>query len=325
MLGASVDTEAEGQPNAGASGDDSTGAIDDEDGVLFPQQLIPGTSGTVRVTVGATGGLVSAWIDFNRDGDWGDPGEQVAADEIFSSLQTRDLVFAVPVGSPQGLAPSRFRISSQAGLGVTGAAPDGEIEDHLADVGVEQPDLGVAKRVVSVDRENGTVSLVTFELRLANFGNVPLSEVQVTEDLAATFAAAGTFEVVSLESSQLVVNPAFDGGSDTALLAAGNSLAVGSGGTITLVVRVDPDGEAGPYCNQVEASAVSPASVVVLDLSVDGANPDPNANGDPGDDDAPSCFDVPVSVIEIPTLDPRGLAALVALLAAVAIKLLRRG
>ena len=325
LLGASVDTEADGQPNAGANGDDTTGTGDDEDGVLFPQQLIPGTSRTVRVTAGTTGGFVSAWIDFNRDGDWNDVGEQIAADEIFSSLQTRDLAFAVPVGSPQGLAPSRFRISTQAGLGVNGAAPDGEIEDHLADVGVEQPDLGVAKRVVSVDRENGTVSLVTFELRLANFGNVPLSDVQVTEDLAATFAAAGTFEVVSLESSQLVVNPAFDGVGDTALLAAGNALAVGSGGTITLVVRVDPDGEAGPYCNQVEARGSSPASVVVLDLSVDGANPDPNANGDPGDDDAPSCFDVPVSVIEIPTLDPRGLAALVALLAAAAIKMLRRG
>src|SRR6185436_18599851 len=75
-LGSLVDTEADGQPNAGLTGDDGA-LMDDEDGVTYPADLIPGADGTIILASGATGGLVSCWIDFNRDGDWADPGEAI--------------------------------------------------------------------------------------------------------------------------------------------------------------------------------------------------------------------------------------------------------
>src|SRR6185295_1299195 len=63
-LGSLVDTEADGQPNAGLTGDDGN-TTDDEDGVSYPNALIPGADGTMVLATGATGGSVSCWIDFN--------------------------------------------------------------------------------------------------------------------------------------------------------------------------------------------------------------------------------------------------------------------
>ena len=56
----------------------------------------------------------------------------------------------------------RCRISTQAGLGVTGFAPDGEVEDHLAPIGVEQPAIGAAKQLISIVRDGSDlIFLVT--------------------------------------------------------------------------------------------------------------------------------------------------------------------
>ncbi|HSU83917.1 MAG TPA: IPTL-CTERM sorting domain-containing protein, partial [Thermoanaerobaculia bacterium] len=322
-LGTLVDTEGDGQPNATLTGDDTNG-VDDEDGVTFPATMIPGIDGTIQLRTGATGGFVSCWIDFNRNGSWGDAGEQVVTGLSLGANATSSQTFLVPVGSPAGDAPVRCRISSQAGLGVTGLAPDGEVEDHVAPIGVEQPMIGAAKKLVSVERQNGTIYQVIFELQVANFGNVPLTGVQVTEDLSATFALAASFNVVSVASAELTVNAGFNGAGDTNLLAAGNTLAVGASGKITLTLRIDSGGHQGPYTNQVHASGKSPAGVVVTDPSQDGMDPDPNHNGDPTDNNDPTVFILPLSIIDVPALGTWGLLALTLLLGGVAVWRMRR-
>jgi hypothetical protein len=231
------------------------------------------------------------------------------------------------VGSPQGNTPSRCRISTAAGLGVTGLAPDGEVEDHLAPIGVEQPKIAAAKRLVSVDRDvaDPLAFTVVFEMKVENLGNVPLSAVQVTENLTATFPAPITFSVVSLQSPSLTVNPAFNGAADTNLLAAGNTLAIGASATITLTLKVhDTSANPGPFTNQVMASATSPANALVTDLSQDGSNPDPNGDGSGTDNNVPTVFQLPVSVLLIPTLDTWGLLALAVLLGLFAVLRMRR-
>jgi uncharacterized repeat protein (TIGR01451 family) len=287
-LGSIVDTEADGQPNAGLTGDDAS-VSDDEDGVSYPGDLIPGANGTIVLTGGGTGGVVSCWIDFNRDGDWGDAGEAVVVDLTLGAGTTLSPTFPVPVGSPQGSSPSRCRISSTPGLGVTGLAVDGEVEDHPAPIGVEDPRIGTAKRLVSVERDdvNQLAFDVVFEIRVENLGNVPLSNVQVTEDLAATFSGAGPFSVVSLTSAELAVNPGFNGTSTQTLLAAGNTLAIGASGTITLTVHVDSAGHVGPYTNQVTGTATSPAGNPVSDPSENGTDTDPDDDGEAGDNNTP--------------------------------------
>jgi hypothetical protein len=126
-LGARVDAEADGQPNATTTGDDNNN-VDDEDGVTFTSPLVPGENASVDVVASAFG-ILNAWIDFNADGDWNDSGEHVFDDEILFA-GANALAFAVPANAVPGSTVSRFRFSSTAGLDYKGEAFNGEVEDH---------------------------------------------------------------------------------------------------------------------------------------------------------------------------------------------------
>lgn len=142
FLGATIDAEADGQPNATATGDDISGT-DDEDGVVFTSALTPGGTTTVDVTASAPG-MLNAWVDFNADGDWADAGEQ-----IFMSMPLggglNSLMFAVPSSAVTGRTFARFRLSNAGGLSYDGPAPDGEVEDYEVSIFCykwwQEPDL----------------------------------------------------------------------------------------------------------------------------------------------------------------------------------------
>lgn len=133
-LGSLVDAEPDGQPDPNALGDDNnpTGGPVDEDGVLFAN-LAPGYTALAAVTV--TGqGLLSAWLDFGSDGSWAESGDQIFAD-VPLTTGSHLLSFAVPTNVPWGATTfARFRYSTAANLSFTGAAPDGEVEDHLVQI-----------------------------------------------------------------------------------------------------------------------------------------------------------------------------------------------
>lgn len=145
-LGWQVDTEPDGQPTSSADGDDLNPPFlpDDEDGVLLSSALYAGA--TARVTVVAsTTGFLNAWIDFNANRSWADPGEQVFS-QVVLVPGTNTLSFIVPM--PPQLAPggshSRWRFTQTyiSGLSYRGLAPDGEVEDH--EVYLESADFGDA-------------------------------------------------------------------------------------------------------------------------------------------------------------------------------------
>lgn len=132
MLGATIDSEANGQPTATANGDDTTG-IDDEDGVAFISKIVAGSNATITVVAGVSGGNLDAWIDFNADGDWMDTGEQIFASQpVIGGVN--NLSFTVPQPTALGLTFARFRISTGGSLGPGGAANDGEVEDYTVDL-----------------------------------------------------------------------------------------------------------------------------------------------------------------------------------------------
>ncbi|MEC9055632.1 MAG: GEVED domain-containing protein, partial [Verrucomicrobiota bacterium] len=135
-LGTKVDTELDGQPSASASGDDAQGPFDDESGVAFVNSLQPGGMAEIEVWVSGDGHL-DAWVDFNRNGSWLDPGEQ-----IFQAMQVGPnlniLSFSVPALAVTGDTYARFRLSSNGMLAPTGSAPDGEVEDYLVTIGSSQ-------------------------------------------------------------------------------------------------------------------------------------------------------------------------------------------
>ena len=137
FLGASVDPESDGQPDGTATGDDNDGNNDD-DGVTFNQIL---TGGPAQVTVTTSvAGFLQGWMDFNADGDWADPGEQIFTDEYIHFGNTVCLNYIVPVNANVGTSSARFRFSSVTGLSYSGMAPDGEVEDYEVEI-IENPEI----------------------------------------------------------------------------------------------------------------------------------------------------------------------------------------
>ena|GEM_PF-749008 len=148
-LGQRIDLEPDGQPSAAADGDDThpTPDADDEDGVVFPSPVVAGRTATVQVTASRAGRLY-AWIDFNRNGSWADPGEKIfAGTALVAGPNT--LTFNVPQNAVTGRTYSRWRFTVQGSdLDFVGLAPDGEVEDHLVSIITdrERCDLGCIGR-----------------------------------------------------------------------------------------------------------------------------------------------------------------------------------
>ena len=140
-LGSLIDVELNGQPNPAATGDDLNN-LADEDGVVFTSQLIPGESATAVVSYTGTGYL-SAWIDFDADGSFSQPGDRIFSDVALSGSGTYNLAFVVPITAARGSTTfMRFRFSTQTNLNYYGQAPDGEVEDYQ--VKIEELDFGDA-------------------------------------------------------------------------------------------------------------------------------------------------------------------------------------
>ena len=132
-LGSTVDGEVNGQPTAGANGDDNN--VDDEDGVVLRGALanptgvlVPGVVNVVDVTVFGVGGYLNAWMDFNRNGTF-DPGEHIIVDMDLNPGMNA-VTFPVPANLAAGPIPARFRWGT-AGLDYFGPAVIGEVEDYL--------------------------------------------------------------------------------------------------------------------------------------------------------------------------------------------------
>ncbi len=148
FLGSQVDADSNGSPDTeagvdGVGGDDGNG-VDDEDGVQLLAPLIVssmvGSTSSVNIIASASG-KVDAWIDFNRDGDWNDPGEQVLVSRAVNAGAINVIDFTVPTNAGIGFTAARVRLSSDGGLSPTGYASDGEVEDYVLELlaGAETP------------------------------------------------------------------------------------------------------------------------------------------------------------------------------------------
>jgi len=177
FLGASVDYETDGQPTAGADGDDLDGT-DDEDGVVFTSALRLGLDATLDVTASATG-VLNAWIDLNADGDWADAGEQVFTDTALVA-GVNNLQVAVPLSATLGTTFARFRLDSTGGLMPTGLAGDGEVEDYAVTV-EPSAELGVT----IVDEPDPVIqgTTLTYVVKVANGGGLDATGVVLTDTL----------------------------------------------------------------------------------------------------------------------------------------------
>ena len=260
-----------------------------------------------RITIANTGNialtnLVVSDMDIDLSGcTWTDP--------LGAGLSTSCVVgpFTAIAGTHTNTASAH---STETPLAVTDDA------SYIASA----PLLGLAKRVVSITEVSAGTWDVTFEFLVRNYGNVDLPNLQITDDLSATFSSGATYIVQSLTSSQFSGNTGYNGaGANTSLLLGTDTLLIGQEGTIQLVVRVVPS-LAGPFNNTAVASS-DPGGTPVSDTSSDGTDPDNttscaptdtcvNNDGDPTNNTKPTqvsfgpiLFDPPFG---IKLLDPSG-------------------
>ncbi len=122
---------------------------------------------------------------------------------------------------------------------------------------VVAPSIAAAKAVNTfVDNGNGTFT-TSYSVAIANDGNETLSSVQITDDLVSNYPAG--YVVGNLASADLSVNASFDGDADQNLLDGTDSLAVGTGGSVTFDVTFTPT-STNPVLNQATASGTGNVS-----------------------------------------------------------------
>ncbi|WP_417734576.1 tandem-95 repeat protein [Rosistilla oblonga] len=106
-----------------------------EDGVDLTQAFFnPNyTASVIQVTVQGAG-VLDGWVDFNRDGDFDDLGEQIVS---MRPVSTGIESIAIPAPLVDGFVPgityARFRVSQTGGVSPTGIAVGGEVEDYVVE------------------------------------------------------------------------------------------------------------------------------------------------------------------------------------------------
>ncbi|MFE4107445.1 beta strand repeat-containing protein [Almyronema epifaneia] len=144
------DTQLGGDGGVGADGDDTDGT-DDDDGVTRSGSDLQGqvfTAGsTVTLDIATTGsGNLSAWVDWNANGTF-ESGEAIALDITDGGANDADgtannvieLSVNVPSNASLGETYARFRYGTDTGLGPTGAASAGEVEDYQITINSSTP------------------------------------------------------------------------------------------------------------------------------------------------------------------------------------------
>jgi hypothetical protein len=129
----------------------------------------------VSVTGGP--GFLNGWIDFNRDGDWADAGEQVFTDEPVSAGANL-LNLNLPASVVGGGSFARFRLTSANSggtLSFIGPADDGEVEDYQVALNAA-PVAGND----SLSRHTNSAAKIAVSVLLANDTDADLDTLAIT-------------------------------------------------------------------------------------------------------------------------------------------------
>lgn len=149
--------------------------------------------------------------------------------------------------------------------------------------------LGLAKNLDSQIRVGtaGTVFDLTFTLTIENLSGTDAINVQIEDDLAAAFPNANSITLQGAPALDGFSAPAiaFDGDTQSNLLAGTDTLPAGTTRTVTYTVRVDFGTDTGPFSTQAQAtsSQIAGGFAQVLDLSDAGLEPDTDGDGNPSE------------------------------------------
>lgn len=141
-------------------------AFDLDDGITFvssqiqvdPTNIVFNTVEVELAGADPVSNRLDAWVDFNRDGDWDDVGEQIFTSfDLGTTDGVQSLVFPTPSQATTGSTVlantvARFRLSTAGGLSPTGESADGEVED----LAVGLTNIEVAPPVITAVYATGT-------------------------------------------------------------------------------------------------------------------------------------------------------------------------
>ena len=244
---------------------------DDEDGVDFGSVTNPngvlnkGVLTPISVTVSGSG-VVEAWIDFNVDGDWTDPGEQIISAEtpgaVFSGGEvpiTRVFTVTVPATSPTPPTAldtyARFRVSAEGGLDPTGLSLSGEVEDYVVKILPGSPPTLTdqnANRTFTVEEGRPLQALDrdgTLTTGITNDNGLLVGVIDPDGDDVAIIPQDVGSRILTLPSGAVVGN-----------------LTVASDGTFTLLPTVESEdfnGQATFTVRVTDVNTVNPAAQIV--------------------------------------------------------------
>jgi CSLREA domain-containing protein len=199
FIGTSIDAEADGQPDATATGDDFSGS-DDEDGVRFLSPLVANSlvpSIASFVVHMSLPGVLQGWIDLNRDGSFDKDSESIV-DPSIPGLQMEagpNLVhFVLPAGTQPGASVLRLRWSEFGMLEPVGAGGSGEVQDAYVDILAASASITVNLPDAELGSNRFRSAVGTIDVSLAT------GDAWFSRSLEATsnFMLAGTSESDSL-------------------------------------------------------------------------------------------------------------------------------
>jgi len=230
------------------------------------------------ITFSAVGGDGGS-SELTNDGGGGGGGGGVI---LLSDTTSGSATFAT-AGGALGTGASGGDFNGTAGAN----GIDDEIS-AIAEFDCDFINVGLAKTVTNTQRvgTTGLVFDITFTLTAENFSSTTAApNVQVRDDLASAFPGVASIAIQGTPTLNGFSAPAtaFNGGTETALLAGTDTLAPNQVVSLVYTARIDFGSATGPFNTQANiSSAVVPGGFEqVLDLSTAGTNPDPDGDADP--------------------------------------------
>jgi hypothetical protein len=157
------------------------------------------------------------------------------------------------------------------------------------------PATGISKQIVATTIIDSTTADITYEIFAKNMGNVVLKNYNIYENLARVYGTGNVSNVVTSfvtnsNPANLVLNPSFNGVSDTSIFAANQTFTNLANGIVGVYVSLKAShlSAATVYYNTAKSYGEIGAGATLISV-IDSSNNgdvtliDPNGDGDAGD------------------------------------------